>query len=278
MLAHTILWGLVPAATAVFLALCLAVSAIGFYRLVYFISIGYGFSIAAMAIASLALGSSTAGPVAWVLAIALAAYGLRLGIYLVARERNSGYRSSQAGDDRGPRAGFGVKLAIWTSVSCLYVMQFLPTLARFAADASGAADPAPAFPAVGLPIMAAGLAIEWIADAQKNAAKRRAPGRFCDSGLYRISRCPNYFGEILVWTGNLIAGASILGNALAWILSALGYACIILIMIGSARRLEIKQEERYGADPAFRRYAETVPILLPLVPVYSLKKARVYLG
>jgi steroid 5-alpha reductase family enzyme len=278
MLAQTILWGLIPAAAVVFLILCLAVSAIGFYRLVYFISIGYGFSIAAMALASLALGLGSAGLIPWVQALLLAAYGLRLGIYLVARERDAGYRASLAGDERSSEAGLAVKLAIWISVACLYVMQFMPALARFAADASGVVDGAPAVSAIGLAIMAAGLAIEWVADAQKNAAKRRAPGRFCDSGLFRISRCPNYFGEILVWTGNLVAGAAVLGNALAWALSGLGYACIILIMIGSARRLEIKQEERYGAESEYRRYAAAVPILLPLVPVYSLKKAKIYLG
>jgi hypothetical protein len=49
-------------------------------------------------------------------------------------------------------------------------------------------------------------------------------------------------------------------------------------MVGSARRLELKQEERYGSDPEYRSYSRSVPILFPLVPVYSLKKARLYLG
>ena len=96
--------------------------------------------------------------------------------------------------------------------------------------AAGRPDPAPALSVAGLAIMAAGLLIEGIADRQKSAAKKAAPKRFCDSGLYKIVRCPNYFGETLVWTGNLLAGAALLGNWLAWLLAAVGYASIVLIM------------------------------------------------
>jgi steroid 5-alpha reductase family enzyme len=163
-------------------------------------------------------------------------------------------------------------------VALLYVAMYLPTLSRFASEARGEADPAPGLAIAGIAVTALGIIIESVADAQKSAAKKAAPKRFCDSGLYRITRYPNYFGEILVWTGNLLAGAAFLGNALAWIIAAIGYACILLIMIGSARRLELKQEARYGDDPEFRRYAQTVPILIPLVPVYSLKGAKLYLG
>lgn len=32
----------------------------------------------------------------------------------------------------------------------------------------------------------------------KSAAKKKNPKRFVDTGLYRIVRCPNYFGELLM--------------------------------------------------------------------------------
>jgi steroid 5-alpha reductase family enzyme len=278
MLASTILGGLLPSATLLFLGLCLAVSAIGFKKYAYFISIGYGYSVAAMAIASCALGGSTAGLLTWLEAALVAAYGLRLGTFLVIREGKSSYRASQADDDRPARVGLGLKLAIWVTVAVLYVIMFMPLLARFAAEAAGATDALPALSSAGVAATALGLALEAIADAQKSAAKKKAPSRFCGSGLYRLTRCPNYFGEILVWTGLFASGAALLGSWLAWLLAAAGYACIVLIMIGSARRLEIKQDERYGADPGYRAYAKRVPILLPFLPVYSLKGAKLYLG
>jgi hypothetical protein len=52
----------------------------------------------------------------------------------------------------------------------------------------------------------------------------------------------------------------------------------MLIMVGSARRLEIKQGERYGDDPAYQRYVATVPVLFPLLPVYSVRTWKIYLG
>jgi steroid 5-alpha reductase family enzyme len=270
---------------AFFLGLCLLVSAIGFKKFVYFISIGYGYSIAAMALLSLAAGMATGKLeiVAAVEAALLAIYGLRLGTYLVIREAKPAYQATQAADgDRSGVGSFGLKLLVWITVALLYVAMFTPCTMRFAAagaaGAIGAADPAPALSIVGLAVMAAGLIIEGVADRQKSAAKKAAPKRFCDSGLYKLVRCPNYFGETLVWTGNLLAGAALLGNWLAWLLSAAGYVSIILIMRGSARRLEIKQGERYGSDPEYQAYVKRVPILVPLLPVYSLKNAKLYLG
>lgn len=54
---------------------------------------------------------------------------------------------------------------------------------------------------VGGAIFAAGLAIEATADGQKFAFKMDPAnkGQFIDAGLWRLSRYPNYFGEMLVW-------------------------------------------------------------------------------
>jgi len=49
-------------------------------------------------------------------------------------------------------------------------------------------------------------------------------------------------------------------------------------MLGSAKRLEEKQIARYGTQEAYQDYASSVPVLIPLVPLYSLKGLRVYLG
>jgi len=279
MFTSSVLGGLLPWAVIPLAALCLVVSAIGFRKTVYFISIGYGYSIAAMAIASLVLAGAAAGPVTWLAAILLAIYGIRLGTYLVIREGKASYQATQKADgDRSAGAGLAAKLGIWVTVALLYPAMFMPALARFAGEARGGVDRVPALSIAGVAVMAAGIAIEAIADRQKSAAKKKAPGRFCDSGLYRIMRCPNYFGELLVWTGNLLAGAAFLGSWLAWVIAGVGYLSIFLIMKGSARRLEIKQGERYGSDPDYRRYAETTPILFPFLPIYSFRESVIYLG
>ena len=247
----------------------------------YFISIGYGYSIAAMAVASVAVAVVTGKleVVALLEATLLAMYGVRLGTYLAVRERSAHYRASQTeADASAKRIALPLKLVVWVSVAILYVMMFMPCIARFSAVAAGVSDPVPVLSWIGLAVMVAGLAIEAVADYQKNSAKKAAPDRFCDSGLYRLVRCPNYFGETLVWTGNLLAGAALLSNWLVWLLAAAGYAIIVLIMKGSARSLELKQEKRYGADPAFHAYVKKVPILVPFLPIYSFRNAKIYLG
>ena len=49
-------------------------------------------------------------------------------------------------------------------------------------------------------------------------------------------------------------------------------------MLGSTKRLESQQNERYGNQPEYQAYVRTVPILVPVFPVYTFENLRVYLG
>jgi protein-S-isoprenylcysteine O-methyltransferase Ste14 len=64
---------------------------------------------------------------------------------------------------------------------------------------------------------------------------------------------------------------------LRWVIAFIGLACIVLIMLGSTKRLERSQTQRYGNLPEYQRYAKTVPVLFPFVPLYSLQGIRFYL-
>ena len=59
-----------------------------------------------------------------------------------------------------------------------------------------------------------------------------------------------------------------------WIFALLGYAGIVFVMFSGARRLELRQNRRYGADPVYQAYVRSVPILLPFVPLYSVEKYK----
>ncbi len=155
---------------AVLLGTAFAVPAVGFLRLVWFISVGYGYAIAAMAVVL----ACVAGPgVSWLLALQLALlfiYGVRLGTHVLMRDRNTAYgRAAQAsyGDVTG---GLGTKLAIWIAVGPLYVMMFSP--AAFHALRAGMV---PILAMAGLIVMTGGLVLEGVADWQKSAAKKVAP-------------------------------------------------------------------------------------------------------
>ena len=90
-------------------------------------------------------------------------------------------------------------------------------------------------------------------------------------------RCPNYLGEITFWVGNFVVALAFYATALRFGVSFIGVLCIVLIMMGSTKRLEESQDRRYGALPEYQTYVQTVPVLFPFVPIYSLKNIRVFL-
>ena len=253
------------------LALCLAVSAIGFKNYVWFISLGYGFSIAAEGLAMLILYRQDLSLGTVICCILFIIYGCRLGGYLAYREfKSTSYSKNMKGEIKdGKTVPFGVKIAIWVTCAALYVTQILPVFYRLH-NGSGTN----VWTYVGAAIMVVGICLETAADIQKNAAKKINPRRFVDTGLYRIVRCPNYLGEMIFWTGVLISGIGAISGVGQWILALVGYVGIIFVMFSGARRLEIRQNKNYGKDPEYQKYVKTVPILLPFIPLYSVEKYK----
>ena len=260
-----------PLSLLILFAAALLVSSMGFKNYVWFISLGYGLSIAAEGIAMLIFYGKSLSVATVILSALLIAYGLRLSGYLAIRElKSTSHKKHMTSEIKdGKTVPFGVKCAIWSTCAILYVTQALPVLYRFS---NGAADSVMAY--VGIGVMVLGLVLETAADLQKNAAKKKNPRRFVDTGLYRIVRCPNYLGELIFWTGVFLSGIGALNSVWQWILASVGYAGIIFVMFSGARRLELRQNRNYGEDPEYQAYVKKVPILLPFIPLYSVVKYK----
>ncbi|MDO4400417.1 MAG: DUF1295 domain-containing protein [Coriobacteriia bacterium] len=253
----------------IILAVSLLFCAVGFRMYIYFFSLGYGLSVAAIGV-TLAIGFwNQLGPAELLALVLFVVYGLRLSGYLLVRElKSASYRKVLSPEmQRSAAMPIGPKLAIWISCGLLYTLQTIPVYFRL-----NNGVPADAFLYVGLVIMCCGLALETASDLQKTAAKRVNPYRFVDTGLFRIVRCPNYLGEMIFWFGVLCTGFSAFQGALQWAAALIGFALIVFIMFSGARRLELRQDKNYGDDPEYQEYCRTVPILLPFVPLYSVKK------
>ena len=253
------------------LAAALGIGLIGFRKTVWFISIGYTFTIAVGATLVALFASELRLHNGLQLGI-LFVWAARLGMFLIRRDRDERYRN--AVDDQTSRAQalpLMAKVGIWISCAVLYVCMLSPAVFSLAPLTLGVVAYS------GIAVMLAGLVIESIADAQKARFKREQPRQFTNVGLYRWVRCPNYLGEILVWVGSFLVGVPFYGVWWHWCIAGVGLICIVLIMMGSTKRLEAKAEERYGEDAAFREYCRSVPILFPWLPIYSLKRVRVYL-
>ena len=252
-------------------AAAMVISSIGFKNYVWFISLGYGFSIAGEGPLMMLIFGQNISAGTLICCVLFIIYGCRLGGYLAFREiKSTSYNKNMKGEIKdGKTIPFGVKIAIWVTCAALYVLQVLPVFYRLL-NGSGSN----VWTYVGAGVMVFGIVLESAADLQKNAAKKVNPRRFVDTGLYRIVRCPNYLGEMIFWTGVLLSGVGALTGAAQWIMAFIGYAGIIFVMFSGARRLEIRQNKNYGKDSEYQQYVKSVPILLPFVPLYSVEKYK----
>lgn len=261
----------------ILLIVCAVMCAVGFYKFVYFLSIGYGFAVAGGGIAVLVmyLINPTATPL-WIIliqAVLFVAYGARLSGFLLVRElKNISFKKTDVAKDtlaknKEKKMPVFVLATIWICVAVLYVAQVSPMLFRYT---NASADLA--VPVVGFVVSILGLVLESIADSQKSAQKKVRPDMVATEGLYKIVRCPNYLGEIIFWTGIFISGLTTYATVGQWIVAILAYICIVYIMFNGAQRLEKRQIARYGENEEYNDYANKTPIILPLVPIYHLNK------
>ena len=254
------------------LGISFLVSAVGWIYFIYFFSIGYGLSISALAVATAVIFYNTMTLPIAILCGVLFIYGIRLALYLLLRERKSAsYKKILYQPDNTTKKPVFVMAMIWVSCALLYVGQMSPATFYLFNKVHGAIV-SEAWAWAGAAVAAVGVIIEMVADAQKSRAKRVNPHRFVDTGLYRLVRCPNYFGEVLMWTGSFIICFGACCTLGQWVIATLGYIGIVYVMFSGARRLELRQNEVYGNDPEFRRYIDKRPLILPFVPIYSVAK------
>jgi steroid 5-alpha reductase family enzyme len=184
-------------------------------------------------------------------------YGLRLTWFVYARYRSQGYSATRA---KGERANSGVplplRLFMW--VSCGWLMTFI---AMPAWVVSGA--PLGTGVLAGGALMLAGLVLESIADAQKQAGKAVNPATFVADGLYGRLRHPNYLGEIIFQVGLIVAAATAATGAWALAAGVAGPLYIVILMYYAARDQDHQQSQRYGADPAYQAWRGRTSCLLP---------------
>ena len=253
-------------------AAAMLISAIGFKKFIWFISVGYGFAIAGEGMVMLALfGKGLDAGTALACAL-FVLHGCRLGGYLACREALSASYNQHMSGQIKQNVPFGVKFVMWVICALLYVLQVLPVFYRLS---NGAGSNVWTY--VGVVVMLGGVALESAADLQKSVAKKLDSHRFVDTGLYRLVRCPNYLGEMLFWTGVVLSGIGGV-QGWQWLPALIGYAGIIFVMFCGTRRLEIQQNRNYGKDPEYRKYVKSVPILLPFVPLYSVEKYKWLVG
>ena len=178
---------------------------------VSFIDAVWGAGMAVLAFASF-VQVTEPGPRAGLLLAMTVIWGLRLGIHLFLRWRGHGEDPRYAkmlgkARDQGRYGSAAFKVVFGPQAVLLFVTS-LPAQAGILASG----HPAPISPLAwaGLALWLTGMGFETIGDAQLKAfrADPAMKGKVLDTGLWRFTRHPNYFGDACVWWGIWLVAAT----------------------------------------------------------------------
>jgi len=207
------------------------------------------------------------GPRRWLAAVPVSLWGLRLGLYLLLT-RVLGHpeegRYVQLRQEWGEKAE--IKLFFFFQFQGLLDLFFaLPFLLM-------SANPAAAFH----PLEWAGAAmwlLGWIgevaADLQLHRFKAHPAnrGKTCRAGLWRYSRHPNYFFEVLLWGGLALMATPSPFGPLSWLVPAL--LLFFLFRVTGIPATEAQALRTRGAD-----YADYIRTTSPFIPWFPRRPAQ----
>ena len=206
------------------------------------------------------VGANALTPRALLLASFVMVWATRLGLFLSRRVHKDG--GDGRFDELKPRL-----FSFLTAWNLQGFWVFITASAAWTGILSTQAVPLRGVDALGIGLWVIGFSIEVIADQQKRQHRATlGPARFIQSGLWRYSRHPNYFGEILLWVGvALIALPTLSGWLYASLFSPI-FVAFLLTKISGIPLLEARAQERWGDDPDYQAYVASTSQLIPRRP------------
>ncbi len=190
------------------------------------------------------------------LMVAVSLWALRLGSFLVTRVRMVGF------DRRfdAMKQDFSWFLMTWTLQGTWVVVTTAPVVTVIG---DGSSQPLGLIEIVGLLIWLGGFSIEIIADDQKKKFRLSGSDTFIQTGLWNRSRHPNYFGEIVLWTGLALAAFPSLDRFQLLTLISPLFVWALLVKISGVPMLEAKAERKWGSERSYVEYKSRTPMLVP---------------
>jgi steroid 5-alpha reductase family enzyme len=185
-------------------------------------------------------------------------WALRLGIFLLVRINK--LKKDSRFD--GMRENFYKFLGFWLLQGVTVFIILVPSILLW----SSPSTKINVLSTFGIVIFIAGLFIELIADTQKFRFNKNKPKTWIDIGIWRISRHPNYLGEIILWIGVYLFVVPSLGLPQSLIaLIGPAYIAVLLIFVSGIPLLEKSSEKKWGDKKEYQEYKSKVPTLIPTV-------------
>ena len=186
-------------------------------------------------------------------------WAARLGYHLYVRNRREGEDPRYAAMRKARGKQFpliSLFTIFWFQALLLWVIS-LPILGSIASQA-----PLGFFDILGMVVFLIGLTIESIADNQLSLF-RAVPankGHVLDTGLWRYSRHPNYFGEAVLWWGLYLIAVS---AAAYWAIVGPILITFLLLRFSGVPMLE---EGLSASRPGYSEYIKRTSSFLPWAP------------
>jgi len=196
------------------------------------------------------------GPRAWLVTAMVGLWALRLSLYITVRNHG------QPEDRRYQAIRHNNEPHFWLkSLYIVFLLQgFLAWVVSLPALAavSGQTPPGP-LDFAGLLLWLAGMFFEVVGDWQLARFRRRerSEGAVLDTGLWRYTRHPNYFGEALLWWGIYLMALS---AGAWWTIVAPVLMTVLLLRVSGVSLLEKDIAER---RPAYRDYVRRTNAFIP---------------
>jgi steroid 5-alpha reductase family enzyme len=184
-------------------------------------------------------------------------WGVRLAWHIASRHDGEDRRYAAMRDAHGSRFWWRSLFTVFWLQAVILWFVALPVLA-----AAGQAGPARATftDAAGLILFAIGFLFEAVGDYQLMQFRRDPAnrGRVLDSGLWRYTRHPNYFGDAVLWWGLFLIAASVPGGWLTIASPAL--MTFLLVRVSGVTLLERNlRTSRPGYDAYVQRTSPFFP-------------------
>lgn len=193
-----------------------------------------------------------------ILAGLIVIWGIRLGTYLFLRILKIG--KDDRFDDK--RNNFIRFIGFWILQASTVWIVLIPASIFLSVVKNPSITP---LYIAGLLLWVIGFFVELVSDAQKYSFKNNPEnrGKWIQSGLWKISRHPNYFGEIVLWWGIFIMAFSSLSISYLWILVGPVFITLLIIFVSGIPLLEKSAESKYGKNEEYKEYKRKTSIIIP---------------
>ncbi len=196
-------------------------------------------------------------PVAWVCYILVTIWALRLSVYIFLRnrEKTEDFRYKKWREEWGSTFYFRSYFQVYLLQAFFLMIIISPVMLA----ASQSTTELTVWSYIGITVWVIGFIWQVVGDNQlaKFKKNKSSSEQILNTGLWKYSRHPNYFGEIVMWWGIYLIVWP-LPDSYYFIIGPITITLLIRYVSGVPML-----EERYKNNAAYQAYKKEVPVLFP---------------